>query len=75
MFMKHLLPSGDAARLTGWVKQEKFDNSISVIWILQVEENYVSIQYSMKIWTPLPSFLFYFLTFLLIPVLQLHNSS
>ena len=46
----------DETRLTGWVKPGEIWQLNFWIWTLQAEENYVRIQYSMKIWTPLRSF-------------------
>ena len=46
----------DAARLTGWVKPGEMWQLNFWIWTFEVEENYLRIQYSMKIWTPLRFF-------------------
>ena len=46
----------DAAQLTGWVKPGEIWQLNFWIWILQAEENYLRIQYSMKTWTTFCSF-------------------
>ena len=53
---QHWLPVMDAAQLTGWVKPGEIWQLNFWIWILQAEGNYVRIQHSIKIWTPLRSF-------------------
>ena len=47
---------GCRPRLTGWAKLGEIWQLNFWIWILQAKENYVRIQHSMKVWTPLRLF-------------------
>ena len=70
----------DAAVLTEWVNQEKFDIWVSKFELCKTEQNYVRVQYSMKILTPLSCVhfmqkCFCFFAFRLMCVLEMHTIS